>query len=180
MERNLTLVALFAAIIVVLGFMPSFSLVSGVPISAQSLGVMLAGTVLGSKRGAAATALVVLVALIGLPVLAGGRGGLGVLAGPTVGFLLGWIPAAYVAGLVTERWQGGHPLLVAISGAVLGGIVVMYACGTLGMMAVLQKGPIEAMLLNLPFIPGDLIKATIAGFLTREVWRARPALRAGV
>lgn len=180
MERNLTLVALFAAIIVVLGFMPSFSLVSGVPISAQSLGVMLAGTVLGSKRGAAAAALVVLVALLGLPVLAGGRGGLGVLAGPTVGFLLGWIPAAYVAGLVTERWQAGHPLVVALAGALLGGIVVLYALGTLGMMVVLQKGPVEAMLLNLPFIPGDLIKAAITGFLTREVWRARPALRAGV
>lgn len=179
MEKNLTLVALFAAIIVVLGFMPSFQLISGVPISGQSLGVMLAGTVLGARRGALAAALVVAIALLGLPVLAGGRGGLGVLAGPTVGFLLGWIPAAYVAGLVCEKWRSGHPALVAGLGAVLGGIVVLYALGTIGMAIVLKKSLFDAALLSLPFVPGDLIKATITGFLTREVWRARPALRAG-
>ena len=78
--RDIVLVALFAAIIVVLGMLPPITLgFIPVPITAQSLGVMLAGCILGAKRGAGACLLVVLLVAIGLPVLSGGRGG---LAGP--------------------------------------------------------------------------------------------------
>ena len=95
--RDLVLAALFAAIIVALGLLPPITLgFIPVPITAQSLGVMLAGVVLGSKRGTVAVLLVLLLAAIGLPVLSGGRGGLAVFAAPTTGYLIGWVFAAFV------------------------------------------------------------------------------------
>lgn len=173
MERNFTLIVLFAALIAVLGLVPPLMLPTGVPVSAQSLGVMLAGAVLGSKRGALAVIVIVAVVALGLPVLSGGRGGLGVFAGPTVGFLLGWIPAAFVTGLVVEKMRNAPVGVAAGTGAVLGGIVVLYLCGTFGMMAVLHKGFGAALGLSLPFIPGDLIKAVVAGWLVTVIARYR-------
>ena len=75
--RDLVLIALFAAIVVVLGLIPPITLgFIPVPITAQSMGVMLAGCILGAKRGALAFLLFLLLVIIGLPVLSGGRGGL--------------------------------------------------------------------------------------------------------
>ena len=184
MERNLTLVVLFAALIVVLGLVPSIPLWFGVPISMQSLGVMLAGAVLGSWRGAAAVLLVQLLVAFGLPVLAGGRGGLGVFVGPTAGFLIGWLPAAFVTGLVVERLRRVPLALAAGAGSVLGGIVVMYVFGILGFWlfknAALkpEDAPMSlsaATLIMAPFIPGDLIKAVLAGLVARTIARYRPS-----
>ncbi len=105
MERSLTHIALFAALIAVLGLVPKIDLMAGVPITAQSLGIMLCGTVLGAKRGALAVLLFLLLVAAGLPLLSGGRGGLGVFAGPSVGYLLGFPVAAFVAGWIVERWS---------------------------------------------------------------------------
>ncbi len=93
MERNLTHIALFAALIAALGFLPKIDLISGVPITAQSLGVMLCGTVLGARRGALAVLLFLAVTLA-LPLLAGGRTTLAALASPTVGYIIGFPLAA--------------------------------------------------------------------------------------
>jgi len=174
LERNFTLVILFAALIAVLGMVPPIPLAFGVPISAQSMGVMLAGAVLGSWRGAAAVLVVQLVVALGLPILAGGRGGLGVFTSPTAGFLIGWLPAAFVTGLVVERLRGMSVVWAAGIGSVIGGIVVLYAFGTLGLMAVLGKGPLEALMLSAPFVPGDIIKAVLAGWIAQIVARYRP------
>ena len=75
-ERNMTRIALFAALIAALGLIPSLTLAFGVPITAQSMGVMLAGAILGAKRGALAVLLFMALVALGLPLLAGGRGGL--------------------------------------------------------------------------------------------------------
>lgn len=102
--RDLVLTALFAAIIVALGLLPPISLgFIPVPITAQSLGVMMAGVVLGARRGAIAVLIVLVLVAIGLPVLSGGRGGLAIFASPTAGFLIGWIFAAFVTGWLSER-----------------------------------------------------------------------------
>lgn len=176
MERNLVYVALFAALIAVLGLIPPINLLSGVPITAQSLGVMLAGCVLGSKRGALSVLLFLLLVALGLPLLAGGRGGLGVFASPTVGFLIGFPIAAFVTGFICERWTGVHAAVAAAAGSLIGGIVVLYACGTAGLMVMLDKTALEAVALTSPYIPGDLIKAAIAAWLTGAIWKARPGL----
>lgn len=173
MERNLTHIALFAALIAALGLVPKIDLVGGVPITAQSLGIMLCGTVLGAKRGALAVVLFLALVAAGLPLLAGGRGGAGVFVGPSVGYLLGFIFAAFVTGLVVEAWRVKIGL-AAFAGAVIGGIVVLHAFGILGMSIVLNKSLPEAALLALPFLAGDLVKAALAGLITQSIARARP------
>ncbi len=173
MERNLTHIALFAALIAVLGLVPQITLVSGVPITAQSLGVMLCGTVLGARRGALAVLLFLVLVAIGLPILSGGRGGIGVFAGPSAGFLVGFPVAAFVAGLITERMPA--PVGVAsLIGAALGGIVVLYAFGISGMALVIGKTLPEAALLVTPYLIGDAIKVGLAAAITQGLARVRP------
>ncbi|KAF0675922.1 biotin transporter BioY [Profundibacterium mesophilum] len=175
MERNLAYVALFAALIAVLGLIPKITLMSGVPITAQSLGIMLCGTVLGARRGALAVLLFLGLVALGLPLLAGGRGGIGVFFTPSVGYLIGWPIAAYATGWITERFGAGKPLaLTAGIASVIGGIVVLYVPGIIGMAAMLDKTLPQASLLALPFIPGDLVKAVLAGLVTAALARARP------
>lgn len=173
MERSLTHVALFAALIAVLGLVPQITLPGGVPITAQSLGIMLCGTVLGARRGALAVLLFLVLVAVGLPVLSGGRGGLGVFAGPSVGFLLGFPVAAFVAGLVVERWRA--PVLWAAgAGAFVGGILVLYAFGVTGWALMLDKTLADVGPFVMGFLPGDLIKVVLAAFVTRALAQMRP------
>ncbi|MBN2741059.1 MAG: biotin transporter BioY [Rhodobacteraceae bacterium] len=175
MEKTVANVALFAALIAVLGIVPNITLGFGVPITAQSLGIMLCGTVLGARRGAMAVLVFLLLVALGLPLLSGGRGGLGVFAGPTSGFLFGWVAAAFVTGLIVQKWRQAPLTLVASIASIIGGIGVLYAFGIVGMSVVLGKTLSEATLLVVAFIPGDIAKAIIAGLLTASLARARPA-----
>ena len=175
MERDVVLIALFAALIAILGLIPQITLISGVPITAQSLGIMLCGTVLGAKRGALAVLLFLFLVAIGLPLLSGGRGGFGVFFGPTVGFLIGFPIAAFVAGVIVERSSTLDLKWSAMLGAFLGGIVALYIPGIIGMSVVLEKSLTVATGYALPFIPGDIIKVVLAGFLTAAIAKARPS-----
>src|SRR6056297_203200 len=174
MERQITLIALFAALIAVLGLVPKFTLASGIPITAQGMGIMLCGTVLGARRGALAVLLFLGLVALGLPLLAGGRGGLGVFAGPTVGFLIGFPIAAFVTGWITQAMRGTPVFPAALIAAILGGILVLYIPGILGMAAMLDMTVTQASLSMAPFIPGDLIKAGLAAALTASLYKARP------
>lgn len=180
--RDIVLVALFAAIIVVLGMLPPITLgFIPVPITAQSLGVMLAGCILGAKRGAAAVLLVVLLVAIGLPVLSGGRGGLAVFAGPTAGYLVGWVAGAYVTGLIAERLvREGQPefqqFLGFLVAAVVGGIGIVYLFGIAWLSYMSGKAFVATTLASLVFIPGDLIKAFVAMLAGRAVLAGYPLL----
>lgn len=172
-ERNLSYIALFAALIAVLGLIPKIDLISGIPITAQSLGIMLCGAVLGARRGALAVLMFLLLVALGLPILAGGRGGLGVFAGPSVGFLIGFPVAAFVIGKVIESTN--IPIFWAtLLGAFWGGVVVLYAFGIAGMAWMLNMSLYEALISALAFLPGDLIKVTLTAFITRSISRARP------
>lgn len=174
MERQIALIALFAALIAVLGLVPKFTLASGIPITAQGMGIMLCGTVLGARRGALAVLLFLGLVALGLPLLAGGRGGLGVFAGPTVGFLVGFPIAAFATGWIMERMRGAAVVPAALIAAILGGIVVLYIPGIAGMVAMLDLTPAQATLSMAPFIPGDLVKAGLTAALTAALYRARP------
>lgn len=179
MERTIALVALFAALIAALGLVPKFDLAGGIPITAQSLGVMLAGTILGARRGALAVMLFLFLVALGLPLLAGGRGGLGVFAGPTVGFLIGFPVAAFVTGWLADTWRGGAPVVMTALAAVVGGVVVLYVFGIVGFALMADKTLAQATAIMWVFVPGDLIKAGLAGFITEAVLRARPNLARG-
>ena len=134
--RDLVLIALFTAIIAALGILPPIELgFIPVPITAQSFGVMLAGAVLGARRGALSVALLLVLVAIGLPLLAGGRGGFSVFTGPTAGFLIGWIAGAFVTGLAAERLvrasQGGFgQLLGFFAASVIGGVATTGGIGS--------------------------------------------------
>jgi len=175
MERSIALIALFAALIAALGLIPQLTLAFGVPITAQSLGVMLCGTVLGSVRGGLAALLFVALVALGLPLLAGGRGGLGVFAAPSVGFIVGFPIAAFTTGFVMEQMQRLSIAWAAGIASILGGVIVLYGFGIPGLMVMLNKGFGEALALVAAFIPGDIIKAVLAGLITSGIARARPA-----
>jgi biotin transport system substrate-specific component len=173
LERTLTHIALFAALVAILGLVPQITLAAGVPVTAQSLGIMLCGTVLGAKRGALAVLLFLVLVAAGLPLLTGGRGGLGVFAGPSVGFLIGFPIAAFVTGWIVQRTT--LPLgLAAGAASVIGGVGVLYLIGIPGMAFVLDKTLAEAGLIAIAFLPGDLVKCVLAGFVTQSIARMRP------
>lgn len=176
MERNLTLIALFAALIAALGLVPKLTLMSGVPISAQSLGIMLCGTVLGAKRGALAVLLFLALVALGLPLLAGGRGGIGVFSGVTMGYLIGFPVAAFVTGLLAQMWRDRGGFIFPAVAALIGGVIVLNVLGIIGMAIKLDKTLIEASLLATPFVPGDILKCVLAGLITQGLLKARPGL----
>ena len=175
MERSIALIAIFAALIAALGLLPALMLAAGIPIPAQSLGVMLAGTVLGAKRGGLAVLLFVVLVALGLPLLAGGRGGLGVFASPTVGFVVGFPIAAFTAGFVMEQMQRVPVAIAAGIAAAIGGILVLYVFGIMGFMMITQKSLTETLMVLWVYLPGDAIKVVLTGLITAALARARPA-----
>ena len=185
--RDVVNVALFAALIALFGLVPRIDLpfLAGVPITVQTLGVMLAGLLLGPRLAALSVLLFLFMVLLGAPFLSGGRGGLGVLFGPTVGFLLGWIPGALVVGLVyfglTQPAQNSRKYRVPRRGlsiffaaalaSFLGGVLVVYALG-IPMLAWRANMALEqAAAVSLAFLPGDILKLVIAASVARALHR---------
>lgn len=165
--KDLVLVALFAALIAVLGIIPAFAIpVIAVPVTAQTLGVMLAGSVLGARRGGLAVLVFLALVAVGLPLLAGGRGGIGVFAGPSAGFLVSWPFAAFVIGLLTERVWPRYNFLFALVINLVGGIVLVYALGIGWLIAGAGFDPEKAILGSAAFLPGDAIKAVLASLVS--------------
>lgn len=175
MERQVARVALFAALIAALGLLPKLTIAGGVPITAQSLGIMLCGTILGWRAGGLAGLLFVCLVLAGLPLLAGGRGGVGLLVSPSAGFLVGFPFAALATGIVVERLRLRKVFVRATLASLFGGILVLYAFGIPGMAWALNLSIPDAVPLALPFIPGDVIKAVVCGCVTHGLHAARPS-----
>jgi biotin transport system substrate-specific component len=176
-SRDLALVATFAGVVAALGLVPAF-VPPGftVPVTAQSLGVMLAGAVLGARRGFLSVGLLLVLVAVGLPLLAGGRGGLGVFATPSVGFLLGWPVAALVVGWLTERGGAPYRLVWGLVANLVGGIVVLYAAGVAGIALVAGLSVQAAAVSTWVFVPGDLVKAVLCALVARGVHTAYPGL----
>lgn len=173
--RDVTKIVVFAALLAVLGVPGAISVAGGaVPITAQTLGVMLAGAVLGRWRGAGAVALFLALVLVGLPLLSGGRGGAGVFVGPSAGFLIGWIAGAFVVGAIAgfgsrapTRWRTALACFV-------GGVLVVYAVG-IPVQSLVTRLPIEkTALTSAAFLPGDLLKVGVATAIVSALYRAYP------
>lgn len=175
-DKILVQIALYAAIIAVLGLLPKFSipLAGGVPITAQSMGIMLAGIMLGPVRGALAVCLFLFVVAIGAPLLAGGRGGPGVFFSPSVGFLIGWPVAAFVAGWIMGKMKNTSVLWSALTGSLIGGILVLYAFGIPGIVLVAKLEMMTAIKAVAIFIPGDLIKVVVTALIAQTVAKGFP------
>lgn len=190
--KDIVLIALFTALIIALGLVPPIPMpLVPVPLTLQTFGVMLAGLILGPTRAGLVLLLYVMIALLGLPVLPGGRAGLAVLAGPTAGFLLGMIPGAVVTGWLatffsrteqsrgdssshqpsktgqTPAWQIAHYALAAV----VGGLVLVYAIGIPWLALVTKMDFTKACWAMAVFVPGDLLKALVAAAVAQRIRR---------
>lgn len=171
---DLARAAVFAALVAVLGLPGGFSLAGGVPITVQTLGVMLAGAILGPRLGALSMVVLLALVAIGLPLLAGGRGGIGVFFGPSAGYLIGWILGAFVIGLVVHAGGRKPVMWRTLAGMLVGGILVIYAVGIPVQSLVTRLPLADTALMSLAFIPGDLIKAVTATIIVMTLVRAYP------
>jgi biotin transport system substrate-specific component len=162
-----------------------------VPLTLQTFGVMLAGLILGPARAGLVLLLYVTIALLGLPVLPGGRAGLAVLAGPTAGFLLGMIPGAVVTGWLATIFNRAEPFKADSSSlhatktnqapvwqiahyalaAVVGGLVLVYAIGIPWLVFVTKMDFAKACWAMVVFVPGDLLKALVAAVVAQRIRR---------
>lgn len=178
---DIVLVALMAALIVVLALVPPIPVPAmPVPVTLQTLGVMLTGLILGPRRAALAVLLYVTMALLGIPVLPGARAGLAVLIGPTGGFLLGMIPGAMVVGWLgynasqkrgLER-SAGWQIAYGWIASVVGGVGIVYLIGVPWMTWVTGLDFWKATIAVGVFLPGDLVKAVIAAVIAYQVKRS--------
>lgn len=175
---DLALVAVFAALIAAFSLTPAIPIGVGVPITLQTLAVVLAGLVLGPWRGFLATLLYLAVGFAGLPVFAGGAAGVAGLTKPSVGYLLAFPLGALVAGALARLFVGwtGAKQYLGLFLAGLAGSVVIHAAGIVGLMVVLQLSLSAAFLADLPFWPGDVAKMFAASAVAVAVHKAFPAL----
>ena len=159
--RNLVLCAMCAAITCILAPL-SIPLAGGVPVSLATFAVMLSGVLLGGPLGALSQLIYVLLEAAGIPVLAGWTGGLGIVLGMTGGYIIGYIPCAWLTGLIYKKYGETAKKPVKILFMILGmtaGNIVLYVIGTAWFMFITEM-TLEASLAAcvIPFIPGNIIK----------------------
>ena len=172
--QDVARVAVFAALVAVLGLPGSFSVLGAVPITAQTFGVMLAGAVLGPRLGALSIVVFLALTAAGLPLLAGGRGGLGAFVGPSAGYMLGWILGAFAVGLIVHASPRKTSALRIALASILGGILVVYAVGV-PVQSLVTRLPLgQTALASLVFLPGDLLKAALTTAVVSTLLRAYP------
>ena len=155
--------SLFASLIVAGSYITFPFPSSPVPVSLQSLFVLLAGLLLGRKWGTASVAIYLLAGAVGLPVFAKGMGGIGHFVAPTGGYLVGFIPAAFVIGFFAEKKKSGATSDVI---AMIAGSLIIYIAGIFWLKIhtglSLSKTIVAGMV---PFLPGDAMKIAAAVFV---------------
>jgi biotin transport system substrate-specific component len=168
--KEITYVAVFAAVMGALGVVPPIMLsFTPVPITLQTLGVLLAGGVLGARLGAMSQTIFLLLLAAGMPLLSGGRGGLGVFVGPSVGYIISWPITAFCIGYLLSRFQTlkiQHILFINLTV----GILLIYLIGIPVQAFMMDIPLLKAVQLSLFYIPGDVLKAILASIL---VYRLR-------
>jgi biotin transport system substrate-specific component len=181
---DLALISTFAAFIAACALLPAIP-VGGlpVPITLQTFGVMLTASVLGARRGALATALYVVVGLVGVPIFSGGTGGLGVVAKPSFGYLIAFPLAALLTGYLVEKVMGsrrasrGWRANAGVFGAAMAGsLLLIHPIGIAVLGWRLGLTPSEALVAGLVFLPGDVVKNALVAVVAPAVHRAFPNL----
>ena len=173
----MALCGLFAALMTIcsyisipLGFTP-------VPVNLATLGVFLTGGLLGRKYGTISMAVYVLIGAIGIPVFSEFRGGLSVLAGPTGGYIIGYIAAAFLVGLIIDGMmkdrgagQSRARQLVICVVAMIIGLLACYLLGTVWFIVSTHTGVAASLAMCvLPFLPGDALKIAAGAILVQKL-----------
>ncbi len=136
-----------------------------VPITLQTLFSTLAGALLGARLGALSQVVYVLIGILGLPVFSGGKAGLGVLFGPTGGYLIGFIAGAYVVGKLNEIKQNAGWIWILFS--MVAGMGAIYSLGVMQLSLVASLSLAKAVSVGvLPFLIGDGLKVVAAAAIT--------------
>ena len=168
---KIALTALFAALTAAGAFIAIP--IGPVPIVLQNVFAVLSGLIAGPVMGGAAVGLYLLAGLLGLPVFAGGTGGISRFAGPTGGFLIGYLLAAITAGLIAGRPNGNTKTPVwKITIAVIAGLLVVYVPGVCWLKFSRNLSWIKALMAGfVPFVIGDVLKGTAAAFIAPRLRR---------
>jgi biotin transport system substrate-specific component len=176
---GITLIALFAALIAAGTFVAIPLPFSPVPVALQNLFAVLAGLCLGPLMGGLSVALYLAAGALGAPVFAGASGGIVRFLGPTGGYLLGYLAAAFVAGLVAGRSRTDrHSPLWRLALAAAAGLLVVYIPGLLRFRQLMGLGWAQALAGGfLPFLPGDAAKAVVAVLVAPRLRRIIAELR---
>jgi len=179
---NIALVSVFAGLLAASTLWPGAELLSGVPITLQTLAVLLAGASLGPWRGAASVVLYLVVGTAGAPIFSGRSGGFSAWTGPTAGFLGGFVVAAFVTGWLVRRMRvRGQLTTTGIVGAcAVGSLVVLNLIGWGFFSMRLHTSIADTAAFASPFLAGDIIKVFIAGTAAAAVHRAYPTLLGAV
>jgi biotin transport system substrate-specific component len=170
----LVLTALFAALISA-GCFIQIPLPGGVPVAIQDMLAMLSGMILGPLYGTAAVLVFLVLGCIGLPVFTGKAGVQVILAGPTGGFLIGYLLGALAAGILLAallpfgRRHSTAAIYIVITMAALVATFVLFACGIVRFMQLTgyEFGKTMAAVL-IPFIPGNVVKLILMVMLTKK------------
>lgn len=163
--RNMVYAALMAALTAAGAYIAIP--IGPVPIVLQNLFVMLAGLLLGGRWGLISIAVYLVAGAIGLPVFAGGTGGIAKFVGPTGGYLIGFALAAFLIGLISEKGKGKVVIDIL---AMLLGTLLIYAIGVTWLKVVTGMDFAKAMSVGmLPFLIGDALKIAAAIPIARAV-----------
>ncbi len=167
--RELNRIAMTAAFMAVCAWI---NIPGPVPHTLQIFAVCMAAGLLGSKRAAVSVLVYIIIGAIGLPVFSGGRSGIGILLGETGGYIVGFLPMAWVLGKVYE--QKRKSTLVHISGMILS-LCLCYLCGILWSVLVYMSNDVGSgvyiMVAKyvLPFVIPDILKLLLADFMVRAL-----------
>ncbi len=165
--KMMILCALFAALTAVCSMISVPLPFTPVPINLATLSVFLAGGLLGSRYGTLSQLVYVLLGAIGLPVFSGFTGGFGSITGPTGGYIIGYIAAAWLIGFLIEKL--GHGFYKNII-SMISGLAVCYALGTLWFMYITSTGLAAALMMCVvPFLIGDAIKIIAGSILVKKL-----------
>jgi len=166
--NRMILYALFAALTAICSMISIPLPFTPIPINLATLSIFLAGGLLGAKGGTVSQTVYVLLGAVGLPVFHSFTGGLGVLTGPTGGYIIGYIVAAFMIGFMINK-IGYRYVWISISMIV--GIAACYALGTLWFIVSTHTGLAEALMLCVvPFLIGDAIKIVIGTVLVKKLY----------
>ena len=138
-----------------------------VPIVLQNMFVLLSGLLLGSRWGLASVGVYILAGACGLPVFAGGLGGISRIVGPTGGYILGYLPAVYVIGLITEKIKQNMVFDVI---AMICGCIIIYACGVTWLKVLTGMTLVKTLAVGMyPFLIGDALKIAAAAAIAKSL-----------